>query len=243
MTKNNAIRSRAGVWDDPDLHAKLMPDYEIGCKRALISNDYYPALLRPNVELVTDPIAEVRPHSVLTESGDEFECDAIIHGTGFSTHDFLAPMRVFGRNGQELNEAWAEGANAYLGMTVHGFPNMFILYGPNTNLGGNSIIYMLESQIRHVLAGVSAVEGSGARAIEVSADAQSRMDATVQTALSRTVWNSGCTSWYVDETGRNTNNWPFTTLYYRRLTSQVDMHDYALGSSDHRFAPEPVATR
>lgn len=231
---------RAGVWDDPELHAKLMPDYEIGCKRALISNDYYPALLRDNVELVTDPIAEVRPHSVLTASGAEFECDAIIHGTGFSTHDFLAPMRVIGRNGQELNEAWTEGANAYLGMTVHGFPNMFILYGPNTNLGGNSIIFMLESQIRHVLAAVSAVEGSGARAIEVSADAQSRMDATVQTALGRTVWNSGCTSWYVDETGRNTNNWPFTTLHYRRLASRVDMDDYALDTGEREPDREPA---
>jgi cation diffusion facilitator CzcD-associated flavoprotein CzcO len=232
---------RGGVWAEPALRAELVPDYEIGCKRALISNDYYPALLRPTVELVTDPIAEVRAHSVLTESGDEFACDAIIQGTGFSTHDFLAPMTVWGRDGMDLNEAWSEGANAYLGMTVHGFPNMFILYGPNTNLGGNSIIYMLESQIRHVLAGVSAVEGSGARAIEVSADAQSRMDATVQTALGRTVWNSGCTSWYVDETGRNTNNWPFTTLHYRRLASRVDMSDYVLDRGAREPRPEPVA--
>ena len=148
---------------DPELRDKCVPDYVMGCKRVVFSKDWYPALARPNVELVTDRIERIEPDGVVTADGTTRAADVIIYGTGFKSVELLAPMQVSGRGGRELHEAWRDGAQAYLGISVSGFPNFFMIYGPNTNLGGNSIIYMLESQIGYVLGAVKALEARAPR--------------------------------------------------------------------------------
>jgi cation diffusion facilitator CzcD-associated flavoprotein CzcO len=213
---------------EPRLREQLTPSYEIGCKRVLISNDWYPALQRDDVELVTEPIAEVVPSGVVTADGRMREVDAIVCGTGFSTVDFLAPMDVRGIGGRDLNEAWREGPDAYLGLTIAGFPNLFVLYGPNTNLGSGSIVYMLESQIAYVLDAVERLERTGGRWLDVRPEAQRRESRGVQRRLETSVWNTGgCTSWYVHG-GRNTNNWPGYMLEYRLRTRRLRPRDYRL---------------
>ena len=142
---------------DPELRARCVPDYVMGCKRVVFSNDWYPALARPDVELVTEPIERIVPDAVVTADGAAHPADVIIYGTGFGATQFLTPMQVSGRGGRSLRQAWRDGAQAYLGITVAGFPNFFMLYGPNTNLGGNSIIYMLEGQIGYVLGALQAL--------------------------------------------------------------------------------------
>jgi cation diffusion facilitator CzcD-associated flavoprotein CzcO len=216
--------------EDPQLRERLTPSYEIGCKRVLISNDWYPALQRDNVELVTDPISEVVPDGVVTTDGHRREVDAIVCGTGFSTVDFLAPMEVRGLGGRELNEAWRDGPDAYLGLTMSGFPNLFVLYGPNTNLGSGSIVYMLESQISYVLDAVARLAEGDGRWLDVREEAQARASRAVQRRLETSVWNvGGCTSWYVHG-GRNTNNWPGHMLEYRLRTRRLRPRDYRLAT-------------
>jgi cation diffusion facilitator CzcD-associated flavoprotein CzcO len=200
---------------DESLRETLTPKYKIGCKRILLSNDYYKALVRPNVCVVTDGIAEIRPTGLVTRDGRLHEADAIVLGTGFHATDFLAPMEITGRGGQTLNEAWRDGAEAYLGMTVSGFPNLFILYGPNTNLSHNSIVFMLEAQIGYVLQAVDRLQRRPARWLEVRADVQSEFNTGIRERVKATVWDSGCTSWYKTEAGKNTNNWPGFTFAYR----------------------------
>ncbi|MEO5878056.1 MAG: NAD(P)/FAD-dependent oxidoreductase [Streptosporangiaceae bacterium] len=207
-----------------DLRRKLIPDYPLGCKRVLISDDYYPALRRPTVDLVTDAITEIRQNAIVTEDGTVHEVDTIIFGTGFQSTAFLAPMRITGRDGRELTEAWKSGAEAYLGLTVHGFPNLYLLYGPNTNLGHNSIVYMLESQFRYVLACLAT-----GRTLEVRADVQSRFNRELQRRMRGTIWTSGCTSWYQTAEGRHVNNWPGYTFVYRRATRRPDPADFSIG--------------
>lgn len=211
---------------DPELRARLTPDYPMGCKRILISNNYYEALNRPNVELVTDDIDHVEAQAVITRDGSRRRVDAIIYGTGFQATEFLAPMRVTGRGGRDLNGAWRDGAEAYLGITVPGFPNLFLLYGPNTNLGHNSIVYMLESQFAHVLQCIRHVEAHGLRAIDVRPEINRRYNDGIQRQVKHTVWNKGCSSWYIDANGRHTVNWPTFTLSYRQLTRHLDTADY-----------------
>ncbi|MGZ5198349.1 MAG: flavin-containing monooxygenase [Telluria sp.] len=210
---------------DPALRARLVPAYPIGCKRILMSSDYLPAVARQNVNLVTDAIRRITPDGVETADGLVHAADAIIYGTGFAASEFLSPMRVTGRDGINLNDAWRDGAEAYLGVTVPGFPNFFMIYGPNTNLGHNSIVYMLESQIAHVMRCVAAMKEQGAAAIEVDPDRHQRFNARVQRRLAHTVWN-GCTSWYVDERGRNSVNWPGFTLSYGWLCRRSGLHAY-----------------
>jgi cation diffusion facilitator CzcD-associated flavoprotein CzcO len=215
---------------DPEVRAKLLPDYPLGCKRILISNDFLSTLVRPNVELVTDPIREVGADRVITADGAEREVDAIVFGTGFRTTDFLAPMEVTGLGGRDLNEAWRDGAEAYLGIAVSGFPNMFMLYGPNTNLGVGSIIFMLESQISYVLEAMQALERSGARWMDVDRDAQRRFNVDVQQRLDDTVWTAQCHNWYKTDSGRVVNNWPGFTFEYRRLTRHPNLADFTLAA-------------
>ena len=212
--------------DDEALRASLTPDYPMGCKRVVIVNGYIETMARPNVDLVTAPIERVSPQGVVTEDGIEHELDAIVLGTGFHANEFLAPMRITGVDGVDLNETWRDGAEAYLGITVSGFPNLYILYGPNTNLGANSIVYMLESQIRYVLDGIEALGRDGGGALEVRPEVQRRFNDELQRRLAGSVWQGGCTSWYVNETGRVTNNWPGMTLEYRRRTRRFDPADY-----------------
>jgi cation diffusion facilitator CzcD-associated flavoprotein CzcO len=217
---------------DPRLRAKCIPDYVMGCKRVLFSNDWYPALTRPNVELVTDPIERIAPGAVLTAKGASRPADVIIYGTGFETLSFLAPMSVTGRDGRTLREAWHDGAQAYLGISVSGFPNFFMLYGPNTNLGGNSIIYMLEGQIGYVLGAIQALGTEGIGWLDVRPEVQREFNAWVQKASRTSVWESGCHNWYTTATGRNTNNWPGHTFRYRHRVRRFDQPSYRAGGTD-----------
>jgi cyclohexanone monooxygenase len=210
---------------DAALRARLTPSYPIGCKRILLSSDYLGTLARPNVELVTDEIARVTASGIETVDGRRHEADVIIYGTGFAATRFLAPMRITGRDGLDLNAAWRDGAAAYLGMTVPGFPNFFMLYGPNTNLGHNSIVHMLESQFAHVLRCLRALRVSGAQRIEVGAMPHRDFNAGVQARLARSAW-AGCRSWYLDEHGRQTVNWPGFSLTYRWLAKRSRLSVY-----------------
>ncbi|HIC7210992.1 alpha/beta hydrolase fold domain-containing protein [Burkholderia stabilis] len=207
------------------LRERLTPDYPIGCKRILLSSDYLAAMSRDNVELVTQRIRRVTEDGIETADGAHHPVDAIIYGTGFAATEFLSPMRITGRDGLDLNDAWRRGAQAYLGLTVPGFPNFFMLYGPNTNLGHNSIVYMLESQIAHVMRCVRAMRRDGACAIDVDARRYRRFNARVQQRLAGSVWSS-CKSWYVDASGHNSTNWPGFTLTYRWITRFAGLRAY-----------------
>jgi cation diffusion facilitator CzcD-associated flavoprotein CzcO len=211
---------------DPELREKLTPDYPIGCKRILMSNDYYPALAQDHVEVINQGISEVTATGVVDSEGQHHDVDVIIYGTGFQATDFLTPMTIIGRDGIALNDAWKDGAEAYLGISVNGFPNLFMLYGPNTNLGHNSIIYMLESQIHYVQQCIAAIDSQKLRSLEVRSLVQTNFNDRVQSKISDTVWNKGCHSWYKTESGKNTNNWPGFTFNYRRQTDKLDLNDY-----------------
>ncbi len=212
---------------DAALRRKLTPSYTIGCKRILLSNDWYPALSKPNVEVVTDGISEVRSSSVVTGAGEELELDTIILGTGFRVTDFPAADRLVGRDGQTLNEVWQGSPEAYMGTSIAGFPNLFVMLGPNTGLGHNSIVYMIEAQVAHVMRCLRAVEERGATAIEAREEAQTRWTEDLQRDLSGSVWNAGgCKSWYIDRTGRNTTIWPRFTWQFRRSARRFDPAAY-----------------
>ncbi len=211
---------------DPQMREKCVPGYVMGCKRVLFSNDWYPTLARPNVELVTDPIARITAQGVVASNGAIRQADVIIYGTGFQAVDFLAPVSVSGLGGRRLREIWHDGAEAYLGITVSGFPNFFMLYGPNTNLGGNSIIYMLEGQIAYVLGALRALEKEGLDWLDIRPEVQGAFNVWVDAASRTSVWQSGCHSWYTTASGRNTNNWPDHTFRYRHRVRHFDLAAY-----------------
>jgi cation diffusion facilitator CzcD-associated flavoprotein CzcO len=213
---------------DPELRRKLTPDYSIGCKRVLFANDYFAALARPNVNVVTDGIASIGAHEIVTKNGVRHTVDAIILGTGFAANELLAPMEISGRGGLRLQDAWRAGPEAYLGITVAGFPNLFMIYGPNTNLGHNSILYMLESQFRYVLQAVQRLRHQPGTALDVKPEVQARFNRQLQDELGRTVWNDGCHSWYMNDSGRIVNNWSGFTFEYRRLTRSFNPGDYVV---------------
>ncbi|GAA2124534.1 flavin-containing monooxygenase [Actinomadura napierensis] len=213
---------------DPRLRRRLTPRYEPGCKRILTSSEYYPTLNRPNVAVVDDPITEFTRHGARTANGDHHTFDTLIWATGFRSQDFVAPMRVIGTHGTELNAAWKDGARAYLGLAVTGFPNFFLMYGPNTNVGSGSVVHMLESQAAYIVQAARLLAG-GVTSMEVRADVLDRFDAAAQQRLSTSVWNQGgCDSWYLDADHRNTNNWPGSMTGYRRRTRRLDPADYHL---------------
>jgi cation diffusion facilitator CzcD-associated flavoprotein CzcO len=198
----------------PGLFEKVWPTYPIGCKRVLFSNDYLPALTQPNVDLVTDRIARITPTGVVTEDGTEHAADVLVWGTGFAATEFLAPIAVTGVGGRSLHDdAWKDGAHAYYGMSVPGFPGLQILYGPNTNTGGGSVIYFLEAQAKHLGAYVDAMVAAGGP-LDVRPEVEATYDAEVQAALTGSVW-SACHSWYRQEDGRITTNWPWLGAQYR----------------------------
>jgi cation diffusion facilitator CzcD-associated flavoprotein CzcO len=214
------------VVPDAELRARVTPTDPIGCKRILLSDDWYQTLQQPQVELVTEPIAEVRAHSIVTADGTEREVDTIILGTGFAATQFLVPMRVTGRDGRDLHDQWKGGASAYLGTVVPGFPNLFILYGPNTNLGHNSILVMLEAQIGWVVQAVQALREGRARRLEIRPDVAAAFDAWVRERMGHTVFAGGCRSWYLDANGRNTQNWPASTLTFRRRLRRLRLDEF-----------------
>ena len=214
--------------DDPQLLARVTPDYTIGCKRILPSNRWYPALNEPNVELVTAGVREVRARSIVGGDGIERPVDAIVFGTGFRVTDIPAAHQVRGRGGTLLDDIWHGSPRAYLGTAVAGFPNLFFLLGPNTGLGHSSMVYMIESQIAHVMAALRHMRLSGAETIEVRAAAQERYNAEIDRRMHGTVWTTGCSSWYLDETGRNAVLWPDWTWRFRRWAGELREDDYAL---------------
>jgi cation diffusion facilitator CzcD-associated flavoprotein CzcO/acetyl esterase/lipase len=212
---------------DPELRRALSPapDHVLGCKRVLISSDYYSTFERPNVKLVTQGVRELTADAVVAEDGSERPTDVVILSTGFQTSRFLAPMEIRGEGGLELNEVWRDGAEAYLGMTVAGFPNLFVMYGPNTNLGSGSIIYQLESQMNYIVRAIRLLRRRGGR-LSVRSEIQRAFDSEIQSRLSTSVWQTGCSNWYVDENGRDSQNWPGFTLEYRLRTRRLDPSDY-----------------
>lgn len=217
---------------DRSLRAGLLPSYELGCKRVLLSSDFYRALNLPGVEVVTDPITEVTADAVVTADGTAHPADTLILATGFRSHDFVAPMRVTGLDGRDLADEWRDGPSAYLGLTVPGFPNFFLMYGPNTNLGSGSIVHMLESQIAYIVQAARLVR-RGVRYLDVRREVVDAFDARVRRRLGTTVWNAGgCDSWYLRGAAaggrRNTNNWPGFMLGYRRRTRRLVPAEYHL---------------
>ena len=213
---------------DPELRRKVTPTDELGCKRIMLTDEWYPTLTKPDVELVTERIEAVTEGGVRTEDGVEREADVLILATGFRSHDFVAPIEVVGRDGRTLAEEWADVPRAYHGLTVPGFPNMFLLYGPNTNGGTGSVIYTVEAGVGHVIAALRRLDARGAGRIEVSPEAADRFDRELRQALAGTVWHSGCTSWYVDENGNDPSQWPWLWSSYRRRTARLEPGAYTL---------------
>jgi cation diffusion facilitator CzcD-associated flavoprotein CzcO len=219
---------------DPDLRARLTPDYRMGCKRILLSNDYYPALTQPNVCLVTEGITEIREESVLTSDGIEHPADTLIFGTGFHVTDFPVARRIFGPDGVSLASRWSArpARTAFRGTTTAGFPNLFVLTGPNTGLGHTSQVFMIEAQIRYVRCALLHARRHAVDLIDVHPAAQACYDQMVQRKMRRTVWvTGGCTSWYLDAEGRNVTLWPDFTWRYAWQTRRFDPSNYDLAGS------------
>ncbi|MCJ2073772.1 NAD(P)/FAD-dependent oxidoreductase [Methylobacterium sp. J-030] len=224
-----ARRHLARAVPDKDLRAKLTPNYRLGCKRVLISDDYYPALQRRNVTLETGGIARITETGLATEDGRTHDLDVIVYATGFDITATFARMDLVGRGGQRLKEIWADGMGAYQGITVAGFPNYFMLLGPNTGLGHNSVVSMIEVQVQHVLDCLKALR-RGTRAIEVRPEAQARFLDRIRARLADSIWQAGgCKSWYLDAQGRNATLWPDSVMAYRRSARRARMADYRLG--------------
>jgi cation diffusion facilitator CzcD-associated flavoprotein CzcO len=227
---------------DPELRAKLTPDYLPGCKRILISNDYFPALTRPNVEVIASGITEVRPHSVVAADGSEREVDTIIFGTGFHVTDLPIADRVHGRDGRSLADHWDGSLEALRGTTVAGFPNLFFVLGPNTGLGHTSVVLMAEAQARYIRQALAHVEHSAAAAIEPLRSAQDAWNDQVQRRMRGTVWTEGgCRSWYIDAKGRNSTLWPDHTFRFFNELRRFDPSEYATIPAAVPAAPVEVA--
>ncbi|MFE4371261.1 flavin-containing monooxygenase [Streptomyces sp. NPDC056835] len=236
LVESLAKANMAKAIKDPVLRAKLTPSYRIGCKRILLSSSYYPALARPNVDLVASGLAEVRGSTLVAADGTRTEADAIVFGTGFHVTDMPIAERVVGADGITLAEAWKDGMQSLRGATAAGFPNWMTIIGPNTGLGNSSMILMIESQLNYMadylrqldgLGGRGSAGGSGRVALGPRPVAVRAWNHRVQERMKRTVWNTGgCTSWYLDEQGRNTTVWPGTTAEFRRATREVDLAEY-----------------
>jgi len=224
---------------DAELRERLTPDYRVGCKRILLSDDYYPALTSDNVTLVDGALVEVRPRSVVGADGAEHAVDAIILATGFHVTDFPFARRVVGREGRRLSEVWDGSPHAHLGTTVHGFPNLFVFQGPNTGLGHSSVLLMAEAQIEHALNALRHLRAADAAAVEPRADAQRAFVAEVDRRMENTVWlRGGCRSWYLDDSGRNPTLWPGGIGSFRRRVEPFDPGEYIVHA---RTALAPAA--
>lgn len=213
---------------DPQLRDKLTPRYAMGCKRVLISNDYWPALTEPNVAVVTEPIARIVEDGLVTTDGTHHPADTIILGTGFHVTDSPIMRHIRDGSGRALSEVWTPSMYAHRGTTVPGFPNLFFLLGPNTGLGHTSVVLMIESQLNHVVKALRHMRRTGVTAIEPTPLAQERWSATVDRKMRGTVWETGCSSWYLDATGRNTTIWPGFATTFRLRTRRFRPGDYAV---------------
>ncbi len=211
---------------DPELRRKLTPDYPVGCKRILVADDYYQAFARDNVELVTSAIAAIDEQGVVTEDGLPRPVDVIIYGTGFNTSAMLSGVDFIGTGGRSLRQAWADGAEAYRGVCVAGFPNLFMLYGPNTNLGSNSIIFMVERQVNYIAACIDKMLAHDLQSLAVNAAVMRAYNDRLQGDMAGTVWVANCDSWYKNAAGKVVNNWPRSTLYYWWHMRAPDFADF-----------------
>jgi cation diffusion facilitator CzcD-associated flavoprotein CzcO len=232
------LRSRrfmAKQLRDPEVRRRVWPDYTFGCKRVLFSSYFLPALQRENVELVTDAVIGLVPEGVVTADGRVHEVDCVIWGTGFKTTQFMFPMEVTGSEGRDLREAWAEGAHAHLGISVPGFPSLFVMYGPNTNTSGGSIVTYLEAQAGYLRQALQQVRERGAGAIAVRPEVEAASDLEVQKRFDGTAWTQ-CDSWYRDERGRIVTNWPGYMGEYVAATKVLDPSEYT-------FLPKPERVR
>jgi cation diffusion facilitator CzcD-associated flavoprotein CzcO len=224
---------------DPELRAKLTPHYQMGCKRILLSDDFYPAVSQPNVEVITQRVREVTAHGVIADDGSERPVDTIILATGFCVTDMPAARHVRGRGGRTLAETWRAGLRAYLGTTVSGFPNLFLLIGPNTGLGHTSMIYMIESQLAYILDCLRLKRQRGVQVVEPRAEVQAAYNEEIQRRMRGTVWTSGCASWYLDAGGVNSTLWPGFTWEYRWRMRRFAHSNYLLTA--RKTACEAVA--
>ncbi|MEO6988724.1 MAG: NAD(P)/FAD-dependent oxidoreductase [Aquihabitans sp.] len=235
------FRTRLEPLVSEDLPAEaVIPSDPLGCKRILISSDWYPAIMRPNVRVVTAPVDHIEADGVVAD-GEKFRADTLIFGTGFKATGFLTPMTVTGQDGKDLHEEWSDGAEAHLGLTVSGFPNLFLLYGPNTNLGHNSIIFMLERQITYVLTCLRRMTEQSIATLHVRPEAQVASNERLTEELSHTVWSASCHSWYKTASGRITNNWAGTTAKYWARTAYPRWSDFdEVPRKTSAPAPEPA---
>jgi cation diffusion facilitator CzcD-associated flavoprotein CzcO len=226
---------------DPDLRAKLTPNYVIGCKRILPSNDWYPAITQPNVEVVPSAVSEVRPGGVVGADGIEHALDTLIFATGFHVTDMPFAQFIRGRDGVALCDVWRGSPEAYRGAAVPGFPNLFWVIGPNTGLGHNSMVFMIEAQLNYLLSALETMERRSATRIEVRRDVYDAYNAHLQSRLERTVWNTGgCSSWYLDANGRNSTIWPDFTWRFWQQTRRFDEAAYVVGAPAPTPGAEPV---
>ena len=235
-----AIKNLKKGIKDPELREKVMPRFTFGCKRVLISNDYYPALAAENVDVVTDPIAKVTGSSIVTADGTEREIDVLIVATGFYTTELPIAHHVIGRNGLSLAEQWRDtGMTAYKGTTIPNFPNFFMVVGPNVGLGHSSMVFMIESQVSYVRGALKTMRKGGYTSVEVGQAETDRYNEALQKRMKRTVWSAGgCDSWYLDAHGKNTTLWPYSTIEFRRRLASFDADAYTLTT-----AAAPAADR
>jgi cation diffusion facilitator CzcD-associated flavoprotein CzcO len=225
---------------DPVLREKLTPDYVLGCKRILISNDYYPAIAKPTTDLITEPIAEVRPHAVVTTDGVEHPIDVLIVATGFFVTDNPTARLIVGRDGRSLAEYWDEhGMAAYKGVTVPGFPNMFYLLGPNTGLGHSSMVQMAEAHANYAIDGIRTMDRLGLDSIELRPEVLDEYTRRIEQNMKGTVWATGrCASWYNDKHGKNTTLWPGFTFTFRSMLQRFDLASYRSVAAGDRPTPD-----
>lgn len=237
VPKRLALKHIERQVKDPQLRAKVTPNWQIGCKRILLSNAWYPALQRPNVDLITDGISEIRPNGIVTADGTFREVDAIIVATGFHVTDLPIADAVKGADGLTLKQAWQQsGMRAYKGATVPGFPNLFLLVGPNTGLGHTSMVYMIESQINYLLSALDTMRRHDLATVDVRSDKVNEYNQSLQQKMTNSVWTTGgCASWYLDEHGNNTTLWPSFTFEFRKITRKFDLAAYrSTAKSDRR---------
>lgn len=229
LREQHALRYLRRKVKDPVLRNKLVPTFRLGCKRILISNEWFDTLQRPNVELVTDAITEIRARSIVTKDGVERPVDTIVYATGFEAAEAKPPFAIVGRGGRDLADTWKDGIEAYLGTTISGFPNLFLLIGPNLGLGHSSMVFMMESQFAYVLDAIRTMRARKLAFVDVRRDVEARYNERLQERLSGSVWNSGgCASWYLTSSGKNTTAWPGFTFEYRWKTRRFDVESYEL---------------
>jgi cation diffusion facilitator CzcD-associated flavoprotein CzcO len=217
--------------NDETLRKKVTPGYVIGCKRVLLSNDYYPAIQSKNVDVITEGIREVNETGVLTSDGKQHNVETIVLATGFQAAEGMIKFEVKGKNGIDLNEAWSNGAEAYLGTSVSGFPNLFFVIGPNTGLGHSSMILMIEAQVNYIMGAMQQIKNKQLKYVDVKKAVQTEYNKEMQQKLNKTVWQSGgCVSWYQTKNGKNVTLWPGFTFTFMKRTKKFEPEKYELVS-------------